>query len=58
METPLLFAAFILNRHNTLCYAMLNLSKGQRSFCAQLRSGTLPLAIETGRFIGAPEVDM
>ena len=27
-----------------------NLNKRQRSLCAQIRSGTLPLALETGRF--------
>ena len=32
-----------------------NLNKGQRSLCAQLRTGTLPLAIETGRFNATPE---
>ena len=45
------------NSYSPEPYTRLNLSKGQRSFCAQLRSGTLPLAIETGRFIGAPEMD-
>lgn len=33
-------------------YVKLNLSRSQRSFLAQLRSGTLPLQIETGRFRG------
>lgn len=31
-------------------YVRLNLSRSQRSILAQLRSGTLPLRIETGRF--------
>ena len=34
---------------------MLHIPKAQRSLCAQLRSGTLPLALETGRFNGTPE---
>ena len=38
-------------------YVMQNVSKSQRSLCAQLHSGTLPLALETGRFIGTPEED-
>ena len=38
-------------------YVTHNVSKSQRSFCAQLHSGTLPLALETGRFIGTPEED-
>ena len=33
-------------------YVKLNLSRSQRSFAAQIRSGTLPLNIETGRFVG------
>ena len=33
-------------------YVKLNLSRSQRSFAAQIRSGTLPLHIETGRFVG------
>ncbi|KAJ0067607.1 hypothetical protein NL108_008777 [Boleophthalmus pectinirostris] len=36
-------------------YVTLNLSRGQRSVCAQLRCGTLPLASETGRFHSVPE---
>lgn len=35
-----------------------NLSKSQRSLCAQLCSGKLALAIETGRFTGLPEEKM
>ena len=31
--------------------------KSQRLLCAQLHSGTLTLALETGRFIGIPEED-
>ena len=38
-------------------YVTQNVSKSQRSFCAQLHSGTLPLALETGRFVGTPEED-
>ena len=38
-------------------YVYLNLTRSQRSVCAQIRSGTLPLAIETGRFYGTPEED-
>ena len=33
-------------------YIKLNLSRQQRSFLAQLRSGSLPIHIETGRYIG------
>ncbi len=33
-------------------YVKLNLSRSQRSILAQIRSGTLPLKIETGRFTG------
>ena len=36
---------------------MQNVSKSQRSLCAQLHSGTLPLALETDRFIGISEED-
>ena len=36
-------------------YVKYNLSKRQRSLCAQIRSGTLPLALETGRFNATPE---
>ena len=36
-------------------YVTLKLSRRQRSLCAQLRAGTLPLAIEVGRFKGIPE---
>ena len=32
-----------------------HLNKRQRSLCAQIRSGTLPLALETGRFNATPE---
>lgn len=32
-----------------------NFTESHRSVCAQLRSGTLPIAIETGRFNGLPE---
>ncbi len=36
-------------------YVTLNLSRAQRSVCAQLRCGILPLAIETGRYHSVPE---
>lgn len=36
-------------------YVTLNLTRAQRSVCAQLRCGTLPLALETGRFHSVPE---
>ncbi len=36
-------------------YVKQNIPEIQRSLCAQLRSGTLPLAVETGRFSGVPE---
>ena len=36
-------------------YVYLNLKRRQRSLCAQLRFGILPLAIEVGRFRGTPE---
>ena len=38
-------------------YVTLNLSRAQRSICAQLRCGILPLALETGRFYSIPEED-
>ena len=40
---------------HTELYITFNLRRGQRSLCAQLRSGTLPLAIEVGRYKGIPE---
>ena len=33
-----------------MTYVTLNLTPSERSFLAQIRSGTLPLEIETGRF--------
>jgi hypothetical protein len=36
-------------------YVCAPLSKKQRSLCAQLRSGVLPLHLETGRYRGVPE---
>ena len=36
-------------------YVAFNLKRGQRSLCAQLRSGALPLAVEVGRYTGIPE---
>lgn len=35
----------------------MKLNRGQRSLCAQLRCGILPLALETGRFHSVPEED-
>ena len=35
-------------------YLSLNVPKGLRSLCAQLRCGVLPLNIETGRYHGVP----
>ena len=36
-------------------YINLNLSREQRSILAQVRCSTLPLKIETGRFVGTPK---
>ena len=36
-------------------YINLNLNREQRSILAQVRCGTLPLKIETGRFVGTPK---
>ncbi|XP_023814791.1 uncharacterized protein LOC111947977 [Oryzias latipes] len=36
-------------------YVIYNLKRGQRSLCAQLRAGVLPLQVEVGRFKGIPE---
>ena len=33
-------------------YILFNLSKRKRSLCAQIRSGILPLHIESGRWVG------
>lgn len=41
--------------YSTEPYVSLKLKRRQRSLCAQLRSGTLALAIEVGRFKGIPE---
>lgn len=38
-------------------YVTLNLSRAQRSVCAQLRCGILPLALETEPFHSIPEED-
>ena len=38
-------------------YVTLNLTRYQRSVCAQFRCGILPLALETGRFHSIPEED-
>ena len=45
----------IKNTYNVEPYVEYNLNKRQRSLCAQIRSGTLPLALETGRFNATPE---
>ena len=41
----------IKENYTTENYVTLNLSREQRSFLAQLRSGTLPIRLETGRFV-------
>ena len=41
----------IKSEYYTENYVKLNLDKNQRSILAQLRSGTLPLHIETGRYV-------
>jgi hypothetical protein len=43
------------NDYVTEPYIFLNLKRRQRSLCAQLRTSTLPLAVEVGRFKGTPE---
>lgn len=43
------------NEYSTESYVSFNLKKGQRSLCAQLRAGVLPLAVEVGRYNGIPE---
>ena len=43
------------NDYVTEPYIFLNLMRRQRSLCAQLRTSTLPLAVEAGRFKGTPE---
>lgn len=42
---------------DTELYVKANLTRNQRSLMAQLRTGILPLAIETGRFTQTPEED-
>ena len=50
LRTYILFKhAFIVEK-----YVQLNLSRSERSLLAQLRSGTLPLHIETGRYVNTP----
>ena len=41
--------------YSTEPYVSFNLKRGQRSLCAQLRAGVLPLAVEVGRYSGTPE---
>lgn len=45
----------INNTYDVENYVEQNITKTQRSLCAQLHFGTLPLPIETGRFRGEPE---
>ena len=45
----------IKDQYQAEAYVNYNLNKRQRSLCAQLRTGTLPLALETGRFSNTPE---
>lgn len=45
------------NSHDVESYVKYNLSRRQRSLSAQLCSGTLPLAVETGRFNDISEED-
>lgn len=45
----------IKNCYDVESYVKYNLNKGQISLCAQLRTGRLPLATETGRFNATPE---
>ncbi len=47
----------IKNSYSDESYVKYNLTRRQRSLCAQLRSGTLPIALETGRFNATPEED-
>ena len=48
---------FVLIKHSygEEKYVRTPLSKQQRSLCAQLRAGILPLHLETGRYRGTPE---
>ena len=41
--------------YGTENYVVCNLSTRQRSSCAQVRSGVLPLTIETGRYVNVEE---
>ena len=47
----------VLRTEHTLltCIFFFYLKRRQRSLCAQLRTSTLPLAVEVGRFKGTPE---
>ena len=47
---------YILFKHEfeTEEYVLYNLSRSERSLLAQLRAGTLPLHIETGRYVNTP----
>ena len=38
-------------------YLKLNLTRSQQSFMAQIRSGTLPLELEIGRYVGKERED-
>ena len=48
---------FCLIKGEFVCerYVMYNLPKSKRSLCAQVRSGILPLRIETGQYCGEME---
>ncbi len=47
----------IKNSYGVESYVKYNLTRRQRSLCAQLRSGTLQIALETGRFNATSEED-
>ncbi len=45
----------IKSEYATENYVLYNLTKKQRSLCAQLRSGILPMMVETGRYVTLEE---
>ncbi len=47
----------ITNSYSVESYVKYSLTRRQRSLCAQLCSGTLLIALETGRFNATPEED-
>ena len=58
MAKPKLRTYFqIKDVYETELYVKANLTRNQRSLVAQLRTGILPLALETGRFTQTPEED-